>query len=187
MMQVTQTPLDGVLILEPPVFSDERGWFTESFNHRKFAEAVGKEVVFVQDNHSRSSQGVLRGIHFQVGGGAQGKLVRATAGKIFDVAVDLRQSSPTFGQWTAVVLSAENKKQFWVPAGFGHAFLVTSEVAEVQYKVDAYWSPEHERSLRWDDPKVGVSWPESVEPLLSKKDAQASSLSELEKTGELLA
>src|SRR5690606_28465857 len=130
-------------------------------------EAVGKDVAFVQDNHSRSSRGVLRGIHFQIGAGAQGKLVRATAGEIFDVAVDLRQSSPTFGHWTAVVLSAENKKQFWVPAGFGHAFLVTSEVAEVQYKVDTYWSPEHERSLRWDDPSVGIMWPEVGEVQLS--------------------
>ncbi|MFL1406146.1 dTDP-4-dehydrorhamnose 3,5-epimerase [Marinobacter sp. M1N3S26] len=184
-MKVTKTPLEGVLILEPPVFGDDRGWFTESFNHRKFADAVGREVMFVQDNHSRSARGVLRGIHFQIGEGAQGKLVRATAGEIFDIAVDLRKSSPTFGQWTGVVLSVENKKQFWVPAGFGHAFLVTSESAEVQYKVDAYWSPDHERSLRWDDPEVGVEWPDVGEIQLSGKDTEAPTLADLKRAGDL--
>ncbi|TSJ66695.1 dTDP-4-dehydrorhamnose 3,5-epimerase [Marinobacter vulgaris] len=186
-MKVTKTPLDGVLILEPPVFGDERGWFTESFNHRKFAEAVGEEVTFVQDNHSRSSRGVLRGIHFQIGEGAQGKLVRATVGEIFDVAVDLRRSSPTFGQWTGVHLSSENKKQLWVPAGFGHAFLVISEVAEVQYKVDAYWSPEYERSLRWDDPEVSIDWFKFSNISLSDKDRNAASLTELRSAGDLFA
>jgi len=184
-MKVTKTPLEGALILEPPVFGDDRGWFTESFNHRKFADAVGREVTFVQDNHSLSARGVLRGIHFQIGEGAQGKLVRATAGEIFDIAVDLRKSSPTFGQWTGVVLSAENRKQFWVPAGFGHAFLVTSESAEVQYKVDAYWSPEHERSLRWDDPEVGIVWPEVDEPILSPRDERSFTLKALCEKGAL--
>ncbi|MBW7470475.1 dTDP-4-dehydrorhamnose 3,5-epimerase [Marinobacter sp. M216] len=184
-MKVTKTSLDGVLILEPPVFGDERGWFTESFNHQKFADAVGREVVFVQDNHSCSARGVLRGIHFQTGEAAQGKLVRVTAGEIYDIAVDLRKSSPTFGQWTGVVLSAGNKKQLWVPAGFGHAFLVTSEAAEVQYKVDAYWSPDHERSLRWDDAEVGVIWPEAGEFQLSGKDAEAPTLDDLKQAGDL--
>jgi dTDP-4-dehydrorhamnose 3,5-epimerase len=182
-MNITTTPLDGVLVIDPPVFGDDRGWFSESFNHRKFAEAVGSEVTFVQDNHSRSAKGVLRGIHFQIGEAAQGKLVRASMGEVFDVAVDLRKSSLTFGQWTGVVLSAENKKQLWVPAGFGHAFLVTSDVAEVQYKVDAYWSPDHERSLRWDDPEVGIEWPEAGEVQLSEKDQAASLLAELKVSG----
>lgn len=184
-MNVMTTPLEGVLVIEPPVFGDERGWFSESFNHRKFAEAVGRDVTFVQDNHSRSVKGVLRGIHFQTGEAAQGKLVRATVGEVFDVAVDLRKSSPTFGQWTGVVLSAENKKQLWVPAGFGHAFLVTSDVAEVQYKVDAYWSPDHERSLRWDDPEVGIEWPEIQSVSLSGKDERADDLNTLLQSGDL--
>lgn len=184
-MNVTTTPLEGVLVIEPPVFGDDRGWFSESFNHRKFAEAVGREVTFVQDNHSRSVKGVLRGIHFQTGEAAQGKLVRASAGEVFDVAVDLRKSSPTFGQWTGVILSAENKKQLWVPAGFGHAFLVMSDVAEVQYKVDAYWSPDHERSLRWDDPEVGIEWPEAGDFQLSGKDQAAPTLTELKAAGDL--
>lgn len=178
-MKVTTTPLEGVLIIETPTFGDERGWFTENFNQQKFAKAVGKDVTFVQDNHSRSARGVLRGIHFQTGDAAQGKLVRATAGEIFDVAVDLRKSSPTFGQWFGITLSAENKKQLWVPAGFGHAFLVTSDMAEVQYKVDAYWLPEHERSLRWDDAEIGIEWPRVTGISLSDKDRDAVSLSGL--------
>lgn len=184
-MNVTTTPLEGVLVIEPPVFGDDRGWFSESFNHRKFADAVGREVTFVQDNHSRSVKGVLRGIHFQTGEAAQGKLVRASVGEVFDVAVDLRTSSPTFGQWTGVVLSAENKKQLWVPAGFGHAFLVTSDVAEVQYKVDAFWSPDHERSLRWNDPDVRIEWPEIQSVSLSDKDERADDLKTLQQCGDL--
>jgi dTDP-4-dehydrorhamnose 3,5-epimerase len=184
-MKVKTTPLEGVLIIEPPVFGDERGWFTESFNHQKFAQAVGKEVVFVQDNHSLSSQGVLRGIHFQTGDAAQGKLVRVSAGQVFDVVVDLRQSSPTFGQWFGVELSAENKKQLWVPAGFGHGFLVTSDMAEVQYKVDRYWSPNNELSLRWDDPDVGIKWPSDTSINLSAKDSDASLWADLIKEGRL--
>ncbi|SDX63460.1 dTDP-4-dehydrorhamnose 3,5-epimerase [Marinobacter mobilis] len=184
-MNVLTTPLDGVIVIEPPAYGDERGWFSESFNHRKFASAVGREVTFVQDNHSRSAKGVLRGIHFQTGEAAQGKLVRASVGEVFDVAVDLRTSSPTFGRWFGIVLSAENKKQLWVPAGFGHAFLVISDLAEVQYKVDAYWSPEHERSLRWDDVDVGVEWPEHSDIQLSGKDQAAATLSELRIAGDL--
>jgi len=183
-MKVQKTPLDGVLVLEPRVFGDDRGWFFESFNAARFNELAGKNVVFVQDNHSRSGRGVLRGIHFQTSGAAQGKLVRATAGEIFDVAVDLRKSSPTFGHWTGVVVSAENKKQLWVPAGFGHAFLVTSEIAEVQYKVDGYWSAEHERSLRWDDKTVNIAWPKALEIQLSEKDAAAPTFIQLERTGD---
>lgn len=184
-MNVVKTPLEGVLILEPRVFGDGRGWFYESFNAERFASAVGKSVEFVQDNHSRSARGVLRGIHFQTGSAAQGKLVRATAGEVFDVAVDLRKSSPTFGQWTGVLLSGENKRQLWVPAGFGHAFLVTSETAEVQYKVDAYWSAEHERSLRWDDKSVAIDWPEAGEIRLSDKDRHAPDLNVLNAEGNL--
>ena len=184
-MNVEKTPLEGVLILEPRVFGDDRGWFYESFNAARFNEIVGKDVNFVQDNHSRSARGVLRGIHFQTAGAAQGKLVRATAGEIFDIAVDLRKSSPTFGQWTGARLSAENKRQLWVPAGFGHAFVVTSDMAEVQYKVDAYWSPDHERSLRWDDPSIGIDWPDVGEIQLSDKDRVAPDLNLLNAQGDL--
>ncbi|GAB3098997.1 dTDP-4-dehydrorhamnose 3,5-epimerase [Aestuariicella hydrocarbonica] len=184
-MKVNKTPLEGVLVIEPAVFGDERGWFTESFNHDRFAEAVGREVVFVQDNHSKSTKGVLRGIHFQTASSPQSKLVRCTQGEVLDVAVDLRISSPTFGQWTGEVLSAENHRQLWVPAGFGHAFLVLSETAEVQYKVDNYWSPKHERSLRWDDPLVDVKWPDRDAVQLSGKDLVAPTLEELKKAGDL--
>lgn len=184
-MNIVNTSLDGVLILEPRVFGDERGWFYESFNARTFDEKTGHSGQFVQDNHSRSAHGVLRGIHFQTGDGAQGKLVRVSAGEIFDVAVDLRKSSATFGCWTGVLLSAENHRQLWVPAGFGHAFLVTSDCAEVQYKVDAYWSPEHERSLRWDDPALEIEWPEVGGVVLSEKDRLAPTLQELVSEGVL--
>lgn len=184
-MKVEKTSLDGVLIIEPPVFGDNRGWFSESFNHRRFAEAVGREVTFVQDNHSCSAKGVLRGIHFQTCEAAQGKLVRCTAGAIYDVAVDLRISSPTFGQWVGVELSKENHRELWVPAGFGHAFLVTSDSAEVQYKVDSYWSPDHERSLRWDDAELGIEWPETENLQVSEKDANALSLRRLVSQGDL--
>ena len=184
-MKVLTTELDGVLILEPRVFADQRGWFFESYNAARFNEAVGREVTFVQDNHSRSVKGVLRGIHFQTADAAQGKLVRVTVGEAFDIAVDLRRRSLTFGQWTGTTLTADNKRQFWVPPGFGHAFVVTSEVAEVQYKVDAYWSPDHERSLRWDDPALGIDWPNASEISLSDKDRAAPSLSDLEREGDL--
>lgn len=184
-MNIVTTTLDGVLILEPRVFGDERGWFFESFNARAFSEKTGHSAVFIQDNHSRSARGVLRGIHFQTGAAAQGKLVRASVGEVFDVAVDLRESSATFGRWTGVMLSAENHRQLWVPAGFGHAFLVTSEWAEVQYKVDAQWSPEQERSLRWDDPAIGIDWPDVGAIQLSEKDRAAPDLNLLTMQGDL--
>lgn len=157
-MRVTPTALPEVLILEPKVFGDERGFFMESWNARSFAEATGLDVTFVQDNHSRSAKNVLRGIHYQVVK-PQGKLVRVVSGAVFDVAVDLRKSSPSFGKWVGVELSAENKRQLWVPQGFGHAFLVLSEHADFLYKATDYWFPEHERSVFWRDPDVAVAWP----------------------------
>lgn len=184
-MDVTRTELDGVVVLKPQVFGDERGWFTESFNCRRFREVTGHSGAFVQDNHSRSEHGVLRGIHFQTPAAAQGKLIRATRGEIFDVAVDLRQNSPTFGQWYGVRLSADNHRQLWVPVGFGHAFLVLSSVAEVQYKVDEHWSPDHERSLLWSDPAIGITWPDVDNILLSEKDERATTLKALKKAGDL--
>jgi dTDP-4-dehydrorhamnose 3,5-epimerase len=168
-MQVVTTALPDVLILEPKVFGDERGFFFESFNARRFAEATGLHPEFVQDNHSRSAKGVLRGLHYQVQQ-AQGKLVRVTAGEVFDVAVDLRRSSPTFGQWVGVHLSAENKRQLWVPEGFAHGFVVLSAFAEFLYKTTDYYAPEHERSIRWDDPTLAIDWPLTDAPQLSAKD-----------------
>jgi len=170
-MNVTGTPLPGVLLLEPGVFADARGFFFESYNERVFAAATGVNAHFVQDNHSRSTRNVLRGLHYQIRQ-PQGKLVRATVGEIFDVVVDLRKSSQTFGQWHASVLSAENKRMLWIPAGFAHGFLVVSEGAEIQYKTTDYWAPEHERCLLWNDPQLRVSWPLDGEPILSAKDAQ---------------
>ena len=171
-MQVVTTALPDVLILEPKVFGDERGFFFESFNARRFAEATGLHREFVQDNHSRSAKGVLRGLHYQVQQ-AQGKLVRVTAGEVFDVAVDLRRSSPTFGQWVGVHLSAENKRQLWVPEGFAHGFVVLSDFAEFLYKTTDYYAPEHERSIRWDDPTLAIDWPLTEAPQLSAKDQAA--------------
>lgn len=168
-MQVVTTALPDVLILEPKVFGDERGFFFESFNARQFAEATGLHPEFVQDNHSRSAKGVLRGLHYQVQQ-AQGKLVRVTAGEVFDVAVDLRRSSPTFGQWVGVHLSAENKRQVWVPEGFAHGFVVLSEFAEFLYKTTDYYAPEHERCIRWNDPTLAIDWPLTEAPQLSAKD-----------------
>ncbi|MGF1494256.1 MAG: dTDP-4-dehydrorhamnose 3,5-epimerase [Microcoleaceae cyanobacterium] len=171
-MNVIPTEIPEVLILEPKVFGDERGFFFESFNDQVFAEKVDATVKFVQDNHSRSVQGVLRGLHYQIQQ-AQGKLVRAAVGEIFDVAVDIRKSSPTFGKWVGCMLSAENKRQFWVPAGFAHGFVVTSEFAEVLYKATNYYAPEHERSILWNDPDLGVEWPiEHLIPILSRKDQE---------------
>lgn len=173
--QVMQTPLEGVLVLEPKVFGDARGFFFESFNARDFAQATGLDVAFVQDNHSKSAKGVLRGLHYQTQH-AQGKLVRVTQGAVFDVAVDIRKGSPTFGQWFGLELSAENKKQMWIPAGLAHGFLVTSESAEFLYKTTNYYHPEFERSLLWNDPNVGVEWPLHLldsEPLLAPKDVAA--------------
>jgi len=174
---VIPTQLPDVLILEPKVFGDARGFFFESFNARDFAHCTGLDVQFVQDNHSKSAQGVLRGLHYQIQH-PQGKLVRVTQGEVFDVAVDLRRSSPTFGQWAGVVLSAENKRQLWVPPGFAHGFLVTSESAEFLYKTTDYWYPEFERSLLWCDPAVGIVWPAEGEPLLAAKDRVGKTLAE---------
>ena len=173
--QVTTTPIEGVLILEPKVFGDARGFFFESFNARDFAQATGLVRNFVQDNHSKSSQGVLRGLHFQVQH-PQGKLVRVTQGSVFDVAVDIRRDSKTFGQWFGLELSADNKRQLWVPEGLAHGFLVTSESAEFLYKTTDYYQPEHERSLLWNDPAIGIDWPLHVlpgAPKLANKDANA--------------
>jgi len=173
--QVTQTALPDVLILEPKVFGDERGFFFESFNRRDFEKACGLQVDFVQDNHSKSSKGVLRGLHYQIQH-PQGKLVRVTQGQVFDVAVDLRRSSPHFGKWVGVELSADNKRQLWVPPGFAHGFLVMSESAEFLYKTTDYWFPEHERSLLWKDPTVGIVWPIQDTPKLASKDADGKTL-----------
>jgi len=176
---VTPTNLPDVLILEPKVFGDDRGFFFESFNARDFATATGLDVQFVQDNHSRSAKGVLRGLHYQIQH-PQGKLVRVTQGEVFDVAVDLRRSSPSFGQWAGVVLSAQNHKQLWVPPGFAHGFVVLSDTAEFLYKTTDYWFPEHERSLLWCDPTVGISWPMQSAPQLAAKDAAALTLDKAE-------
>ncbi len=173
-MHIIQTAIPDVLILEPKVFGDERGFFYESFNARAFSEATGLNPNFVQDNHSRSQRGVLRGLHYQVEQ-AQGKLVRVTAGEVYDVAVDLRRQSPTFGQWVGAHLSAENKRQLWVPEGFAHGFLVLSEFAEFLYKTTDYYAPAHERCIRWDDPKLAIAWPLQGEPRLSAKDQQGLS------------
>lgn len=178
-MNVIATPLEGLLLLEPRVFGDDRGFFYESFNARSFAELTGVQLPFVQDNHSRSAKGVLRGLHYQIQQ-AQGKLVRVTAGAVFDVAVDLRKSSPTFGRWYGVELSAENKRQLWIPPGFAHGFVVTSEHAEFLYKTTDYWAPAYERAIRWNDPAIGIDWPLDMEPLLSGKDQAAVLLAEAE-------
>jgi dTDP-4-dehydrorhamnose 3,5-epimerase len=170
--QVTQTPLEGVLVLEPTVFGDARGFFFESFNTRDFQQATGLDVTFVQDNHSKSVKGVLRGLHYQVQH-EQGKLVRVAQGAVFDVAVDIRKESPTFGQWFGLELSAENKKQLWIPAGLAHGFLVTSESAEFLYKTTDYYHPKFERGLLWNDSDIGIEWPLHLldsEPLLAPKD-----------------
>jgi len=176
---VTPTALPDVLVLEPKVFGDDRGFFFESFNQRDFAQATGLDVHFVQDNHSRSAKGVLRGLHYQIQH-PQGKLVRVTQGEVFDVTVDLRRSSSHFGQWVGVVLSADNKRQLWIPPGFAHGFVVTSESAECLYKTTDYWYPEHERSLLWNDPSIRVKWPNKGEPKLAAKDAAGKSLQETE-------
>jgi dTDP-4-dehydrorhamnose 3,5-epimerase len=179
-MNVIKTPLNGLLVLEPRIFGDDRGFFYESFNARTFAELTGVDLAFVQDNHSRSARGVLRGLHYQIQQ-AQGKLVRVTAGSVFDVAVDLRKSSPTFGQWYGLELSAENKRQLWIPPGFAHGFGVTSEHAEFLYKTTDYWAPQFERSVLWSDPAIGIEWPaELAAPLLSGKDAAAVPLADAE-------
>ncbi len=177
-MNVRETTLPGVVVIEPRVFGDERGFFLESFNQRNFEAATGLSgIEFVQDNHSRSRRGVLRGLHFQLAPKAQGKLVRVTSGEVFDVAVDIRPNSPHFGQWVAERLSGENHRQLWIPPGFAHGFLVLSDSADFLYKTTEYYSPEHDRSIRWDDPDIGIAWPlDGLTPELSAKDQQAASL-----------
>lgn len=172
-MKVTQTSIADVLIIEPNVFGDDRGFFFESFNQKVWLEKTGIERNFVQDNHSRSVKGVLRGLHYQIEH-AQGKLVRVVAGEVYDVAVDIRKSSSTFGQWVGVHLSEQNKKQLWIPEGFAHGFLVLSEGAEFLYRTTDYWAPEHERCIIWNDSDLGIEWPADVEPQLSEKDALGS-------------
>ncbi|MEX3526376.1 MAG: dTDP-4-dehydrorhamnose 3,5-epimerase [Burkholderia sp.] len=175
-IQVTATALPEVKLIEPKVFGDARGFFLESFNAREFAEQVAPGVEFVQDNHSRSSRGVLRGLHYQIRY-AQGKLVRVVEGEVFDVAVDIRKSSPNFGKWVGIHLSADNHRQVWVPPGFAHGFVVRSETAQFLYKTTDYWFPEHERSIVWNDPQIGIEWPLSDAPVLASKDANAPVLS----------
>ena len=177
-MNVIDTAIADVKILEPKVFGDERGFFYESFNQKQFEAAIGRKVEFVQDNHSRSVKGVLRGLHYQVSQ-PQGKLVRVVVGEVFDVAVDIRKDSPTFGQWVGVTLSAENKRQLWVPAGLAHGFVVTSDVAEFLYKTTDYYAPEHERCIAWNDPALAIVWPDmGMAPCLSGKDQRGLGLAE---------
>ena len=176
-MKATRLDIPEVILFEPKVFGDDRGFFFESFNQRLFEETIGKPVQFVQDNHSRSVKNVLRGLHYQIQQ-PQGKLVRVTHGEVFDVAVDLRKSSPTFGRWVGASLTGDNKRQLWIPEGFAHGFVVISEFAEFLYKTTDYWAPEHERSLAWNDETVGVEWPYAGAPILSMKDQTAVKLSE---------
>lgn len=179
-MKVIETAIPDLLILEPKVFGDARGFFMESYNAKAFQDATGLDVNFVQDNHSRSGKGVLRGLHYQIEQ-AQGKLVRVTRGSVFDAVVDLRKSSPTFGQWAGVELSEENSRQLWIPPGFAHGFLVTSDSADFLYKTTDYYAPQFERSLAWNDPTVGVEWPlAGAAPLLSAKDVAGKPLAECE-------
>ena len=173
-MKVTPTAIPEVLVFEPKVFGDDRGFFFESFNQKVFDAAIGRHVEFVQDNHSRSAKGVLRGLHYQIQQ-AQGKLVRVTRGSVFDVAVDIRKSSPSFGKWVGVELSAENHRQLWVPEGFAHGFVVTSDSADFLYKTTDFYAPQLERSILWDDPRLGIQWPDvGANPVLSAKDQAAA-------------
>lgn len=176
-MKATKQDIPDVILFEPQVFGDDRGFFFESFNQKVFDEVVGRPVTFVQDNHSRSVKGVLRGMHYQIQQ-PQGKLVRVVQGEVFDVAVDMRRSSSTFGKWVGVHLSADNKRQLWVPEGFAHGFVVLSESAEFLYKTTDYWAPQHERSLAWNDPTVAIEWPYKGEPALSAKDQKGSAFEE---------
>lgn len=179
-MNIFPTALPDVLVIEPKVFGDARGFFFESYNEHAFAQATGLRVSFVQDNHSRSARGVLRGLHYQLKQ-PQGKLVRVVRGSVFDVAVDLRRSSPAFGQWVGVELSEDNQRQMWIPPGFAHGFLVTSTHADFLYKTTDYYAPAHERCIAWNDPAIAVAWPlQGLSPVLSAKDQQASSLAQAE-------
>ena len=182
-MNIIQTDISDVVIIEPRVFGDERGFFFESYNEQAFADKAGITLKFVQDNHSRSGKGVLRGLHYQIEQ-TQGKLVRTAVGAVYDVAVDIRKSSPTFGQWVGCILSAENKRQLWVPPGFAHGFMVVSDVAEVLYKATDFYAPQHERSILWNDPAIGVKWPMELigeaDVILSQKDQVGKLLQEAE-------
>jgi dTDP-4-dehydrorhamnose 3,5-epimerase len=178
-MHIEPTAIPDVLIIEPKVFGDDRGFFYESFNARRFKELTGIATHFVQDNHSKSVKNVLRGLHYQIQQ-PQGKLVRVVAGEVFDVVVDIRKHSTTFGKWVGVMLSAENKRQIWIPQGFAHGFVVTSDSAEFLYKTTDYWAPEHERTILWNDPAIGVKWPISGEPILSGKDQTGRPLRQAE-------
>lgn len=177
-MKATPTAIPDVVLIEPTVFGDDRGFFFESFNRRAFHQAVGIDPDFVQDNHSKSSRHVLRGLHFQIKQ-AQGKLIRVIQGEVFDVVVDIRKDSPTFGHWVGEYLSAENKRQLWIPPGFAHGFLTLGETAEFLYKTTDYYAPEYERCLAWNDPAVGIDWPLTAEPILSAKDKAGMVLSEI--------
>ena len=176
-MKVTPLRIPDVLLIEPQVFGDDRGFFFESFNQNKFEEVIGKKINFVQDNHSKSIKGVLRGLHYQLPPKAQGKLVRVTRGEVFDVAVDLRKSSPTFGKWVGEILSADNKKQMWIPEGFAHGFVTLSDTAEFLYKTTDFYSKEHEQAIRWNDETIGIQWP-TKDISLSAKDENAQSFKE---------
>ena len=178
-MKCIPTTIPDVLIIEPKVFGDPRGFFFESFNRRQFAELSGRDADFVQDNHSRSAKNVLRGLHYQIRQ-PQSKLVRVVQGEVFDVAVDIRKNSPTFGQWVGEILSAENKRMLWIPEGFAHGFVVLSDTAEFLYKTTDYWAPEFERSIAWNDPAINIQWPLHGEPTLSAKDQKAQRLAEAE-------
>ena len=178
-MQVVQTAIPDVLILEPKVFGDDRGFFLESFNQQTFQNLTGIKANFVQDNHSKSAANVLRGLHYQIEQ-AQGKLVRVTSGEVFDVAVDIRRQSATFGKWVGALLSAENKRQMWIPQGFAHGFVVLKDNTEFLYKTTDYYAPQYERCIRWDDPAIGIEWPVSQPPILSVKDQQGLLLSQAE-------
>ena len=178
-MKIAATAIPGLLLLEPAIHEDARGFFFESFNQKRFEDATGLNIRFVQDNHSRSVKRVLRGLHYQIRR-PQGKLLRVTAGEVFDVAVDLRRSLPTFGKFVGIVLSAANKKQLWIPEGFAHGYLVLSDAAEVLYKTTDYYAPEHERCLIWNDPDVGIDWPKDGEPILSAKDRLGLTLGKAE-------
>ena len=178
-MKVTPTAIPDVLVIEPRIFGDERGFFFESFNAKAFAEATGLDVTFVQDNHSKSAKNVLRGLHYQIQN-PQGKLVRVVQGEVFDVVVDLRKNSKTFGQWVGEILSAENKRQLWIPEGFAHGFVVLSEAAEFLYKTTDYYAPAHERCVLWNDTTLQIQWPEDIQPILSAKDAQGKIFTEAE-------
>ncbi|PHM25744.1 dTDP-4-dehydrorhamnose 3,5-epimerase [Xenorhabdus ehlersii] len=175
-MNVIKTEIENLLIFEPKVFGDERGFFMETFNQKIFEEEIGKKINFVQDNHSKSNKGVLRGLHYQLEPHGQGKLVRCIVGEVFDVAVDIRKNSKTYGKWVGVNLSAENKRQFWIPEGFAHGFLVLSDTAEFIYKTTNYYAPNYEKSIKWDDKNIAINWPLANDPILSAKDQNGHTL-----------